>query len=168
MSVSRETEDIARDLVRHQHDHAPVRDLNREEDRHLGRAERIAGDVARLVGSWTFLLAEAVVVAAWILLNGLGLRRWDGYPFGLLALVLGGQALAAVTVVLMVLNRRYFRERLRAQQEFEQEVKLEEELKAIMEHLERQDEMLLQLLHRLDRSERELRRMQRQLGGELV
>jgi len=35
MSIGREIEDIARDLIKHQHDHPPVRDLNREVDRKL-------------------------------------------------------------------------------------------------------------------------------------
>ena len=168
MAVARETEDIERELLKHHHDHAPVRDLNREEDRRQRFADRAAADLGRLLGSWTFVIAQAVIVAAWIVLNALGVHRWDGYPFNLLDLVLSGEALAAVAVALMILNRRYVRERLRAQQAFEQDVKLEEELKAIMSHLERQDEMLIQLLHRLDRAERELRRVQRQLGGEPV
>lgn len=166
MAVARETEDLARERFRHQHEHPPVRDLNREEDRRAGRADRLGADALRAVGSWAFIAAQAVVAIAWIALNALGVHRWDGYPFLLLNLVFSAEALVAVTLVLMALNRRYFRERLRAQQEFEQEVKLEEELKALMTHLERQDELLLEALRRLDRSERDLRRLQRHLETE--
>ena len=36
--------------------------------------------------------------------------------------------------------------------------------KAVMTHLEIQDEILIQVLHRLDRTDRELRRLSRRLG----
>lgn len=168
MAVVRETEDLARERYRHQHEHPPVRDLNREEDRRAGTAERIAGDTGRALGSWAFIGAQAVVAAVWIVLNALGVHRWDAYPFLLLNLVFSGEALLAVALVLMTMNRRYFRERLRAQQAFEQEVKVEEELKAVMTHLERQDELLLEALRRLDRSERDLRRLQRLIEAEAL
>ena len=168
MSVGRETEDIVRDLVRHHHDHAAVRDLNREEERRETTAGRAAADVVRMVGTWAFIGAQGLVAATWIVLNAVGVHRWDAYPFGLLDLVLSGEAMLAVLLVLITLNRAYARERLRAQQAFEQEVKLEEELKSLMTHLERQDDMLVEILQRLDREDRELRRLQRQLSGESV
>ncbi|HEX6488151.1 MAG TPA: DUF1003 domain-containing protein [Candidatus Dormibacteraeota bacterium] len=165
MSVARETEDIARDLVRHHHDHPPVRDLNREEDRRADLASRTAGDAARVVGTWAFVGAQALVALVWIVLNAAGVHTWDAYPFRLLNLIVGIEVLLAVAITLMALNRAYVRERLRAQQAFEQEVKLEEELKSLMTHLERQDDMILEVLQRLDRSERDLLRIQRQLAG---
>jgi len=166
MSVARETEDLVRDLVRHHHDHPPVRDLNREEDRRETTAGRASGDALRVVGTWAFVGAQAVIALTWIVLNALGVHRWDGYPFLLLNLVFGVESLLAVVLVLMALNRAYARERLRAQQTFEQEVKLEEEIKSLMTHLERQDDMLVEVLQRLDHGDRELRRLQRQLTGE--
>lgn len=164
MSVARETEDIARDLIRHQHDHPPVRDLNREEDRRADLAGRTAGDVARVVGSWAFVGAQALIALVWIVLNAAGVHTWDAYPFRLLTLVFSGETLVVLTVALMALNRAYFRERLRAQQGFEHDVRLEEELKSVMTHLERQDDMIIEVLQRLDRSERDLLRLQRQLA----
>jgi len=67
--VVREIEDLARSLVRHQHDHAPVRDLNRETDRRQGPGQRTAADLARLVGSWTFVVLQAVLSLCWLVLN---------------------------------------------------------------------------------------------------
>ena|SRR5438105_339647 len=160
MSVARETEDIARDLIRHQHDHPPVRVLNREEDRRGDFATRAAGDVVRVVGTWTFVIAQAVIAVVWIILNAVGVRRWDAYPFLLLNLAFSVEALLAVVLALMALNRGYVRERLRAQQAFEQDVKVEEELKSVMAHLERQDDILIEVLQRLDRFERGFRRLQ--------
>jgi uncharacterized membrane protein len=68
-----------------------------------------------------------------------------------------------VALVLMALTRMYDRERLRAQHEYELDVKAEEELKALMNHLMHQDEILLQIVNRLDRGDRELKRLVRTL-----
>jgi uncharacterized membrane protein len=164
MAISRETEDIARDLIRHQHDHPPVRDLNREVDRKLTLPERIGSDFARLVGSWIFVIAQAGLMVVWVVLNAIGsLAHWDGYPFHLLNFVLSLEAVLFVALVLMALNRMYDRERMRAQHEYELDVKAEEELKALMNHLMHQDEILLQIVNRLDRGDRELKRLVRTL-----
>jgi uncharacterized membrane protein len=167
MTVSRELDDITRNLVRHSHEHPPVRDVNQEVDRRMGRAERVAADLAEVVGSWTFVLFQAVLIVLWIGLNVVGfLRHWDPYPFHLLALVLLVQAVLVIPILLMALNHAERRGRLSAQQDFQESVKEEEETKAVMTHLEVQDEVLLQILHRLERNDRELRRIIRRLGME--
>ncbi|HZU15271.1 MAG TPA: DUF1003 domain-containing protein [Candidatus Dormibacteraeota bacterium] len=167
MAVAREIEDIARSLVKHQHEHPPVRDLNREADRRLTPPQRIAEDLGRLVGSWTFVIVQMVLIACWMVANLLAeTRHWDPYPFLLLNLVLTFEVMLWVSLLLMALNRLALRDRLRAQQEYEEQVKAEEETRALMGHLEAQDEVLLQILYRLDRSDRELRRLARRLGIE--
>jgi uncharacterized membrane protein len=164
MSIGREIEDIARDLIKHQHDHPPVRDLNREFDRRLTFTDRVASDFARLVGSWVFVLAQLGLMLVWIILNAVGfLRHWDAYPFLFLNLIFTLEAAIWVSVVLMALNSQADRDRLRAQNEFELNVKAEEEVKALMNHLMHQDEILLQIVNRLDRSDREMKRLARRV-----
>jgi uncharacterized membrane protein len=164
MSIGREIEDIARDLIKHQHDHPPVRDLNREVERKLTFADRVADDFARLVGSWVFVLAQAGIVVLWVGLNALNLiHPWDRYPFLFLNVILGLEVAVWVSLVLMALNRLADRDRLRAQNDYELNVKAEEELKALMNHLMHQDEILLQIVNRLDRGDRELKRLARHL-----
>ncbi len=164
MSIGREIEDIARDLIRHQHDHPPVRDLNREIERKLTFADRVADDFARLVGSWVFVLAQAGIMVLWVGLNALNLiHPWDRYPFLFLNFILTLEAAVWVSVVLMAINRLADRDRLRAQHDYELNVKAEEELKALMNHLMHQDEILLQIVNRLDRGDRELKRLARHL-----
>src|SRR5229473_449120 len=151
MSIGREIEDIARDLIKHQHDHPPVRDLNRDVDRKLTFADRVAADFARLVGSWIFVLAQVGLMLLWVLLNLVGfIRHWDAYPFLFLNFVFSLEAAIWVSVVLMTLN-----------------VKAEEELKALMNHLMHQDEILLQIVNRLDRGDREMKRLARRLEQSL-
>jgi len=164
MSIAREIEDIARDLIKHQHDHPPVRDLNRDVERRLTFADRVAADFSRLVGSWVFVLVQLGIIVVWIALNALNLiRPWDSYPFRFLNLVLSLEAAIWISVLLMGLNRQADRDRLRAQQDYELNVKAEEELKALMNHLMHQDEILLQIVNRLDRGDREMKRLARRL-----
>jgi len=164
MSIGREIEDIARDLVKHQHDHPPVRDLNREVDRKLTFSDRVASDFARLVGSWVFVLAQVGLMLVWVGLNALNLLRpWDPYPFQFLNFVLSLEAAIWASIMLMALNAQASRDRIRAQNEFELNVKAEEELKSLMNHLMHQDEILLQIVNRLDREDRELKRLARRV-----
>jgi uncharacterized membrane protein len=164
MSIGREIEDIARDLIKHQHDHPPVRDLNRETERRLTLADRIAMDFTRLVGSWVFVLAQFGLMLVWVLLNALSLiRHWDPYPFQFLNFILTLEVAAWLLLVLMAFNRQADRDRLRSQHDYELNVKAEEELKALMNHLMHQDEILLQIVNRLDRSDREIKRVARLL-----
>jgi uncharacterized membrane protein len=164
MSIAREIEDIARDLIKHQHDHPPVRDLNREVERRLTFPDRVASDFSRLIGSWYFVLAQLGIMVIWVGLNALNLiRPWDQYPFLFLNFILSLEAAIWVSVVLMAMNRMADRDRLRAQHDFELDVKSEEELKALMNHLMHQDEILLQIVNRLDRGDREMKRLARRL-----
>ena len=164
MSIAREIEDIARDLIKHQHDHPPVRDLNREVERRTTFPDRVADDFARLVGSWIFVLVQVGILVIWVGLNALNLiHPWDRYPFQFLNFVLSLEAAIWVSIVLMALNRLSDRDRLRAQHDYEVDVKAEEELKALMNHLTHQDEILLQIVNRLDRGDREMKRLARRL-----
>jgi len=132
--------------------------------------------VANMIGTGVFtslgfqvasIHSDVALIALWIFVNVVGfLKHWDAYPFHLLNLVLTFQAAFAVPIVLMALNRISSRDRLAAQQAYQEGVKEEEELKSVMTHLEVQDEVMLQVLHRLERSDRELRRIARRLGIE--
>lgn len=165
MAAARELEDIERALPRHSHEHPPVRNVNLDADRRLGRLGVVAADLGRVIASWTFIGMQLGLVAVWLLLNALpGVHHWDPYPFGLLTLVLLLEAALALPLVLMALNRAAERERLAAEQQFQDAVKQEEELKAVMRHLEVQDEVLMQAILRLDRADRQLRRIVRRLG----
>ena len=164
MAIGREIEDIARDLVRHQHDHPPVRDLNREVERKLTLADRIGADFARLIGSWIFVIAQIGLMFVWVVLNAIAsFAHWDPAPFPLLNFILSLEAMLWASLVLMGLNRQSDRDRLRAQHDYELDVKSEEEIKALMNHLMHQDEILLQIVSRLDRGDSEMKRLLRRL-----
>jgi len=166
MAIGREIEDIARELIRHQHDHPPVRDLNREVERKQTIAERMGADFARLIGSWIFVLTQLGLMVVWVVLNAIAsFAHWDPAPFQLLNFVLSLEATLWASLVLMALNRQSDRDRLRAQHDYELDVKSEEEIKALMNHLMHQDEILLQIVNRLDRGDSEMKRLLRRLEG---
>lgn len=160
--MAKPIEDIARGLVHHVHDHPPVRNLNAEVDRRSGASEHWIEDVIRVCASWPFVAVEAGAVLLWILFNVLpAIRHWDPYPFGMLDLILALEAAFGVLLLVMAHRRATARAQLGAQQDFEVNAKAEEETRAIMDHLESQDEVLLEILGRLERSDRELRRLLR-------
>lgn len=167
MPVTRGIEDLERLLVRHQHDHPPVRDLNREVDRRATLGQQAADLLARAVGSWPFLAAQAGLAALWLLINGVAIaNRWSPTSLLALDLVFAFETVLVVVIALMAFNRSAVRERLRAQADYEMHVKLEEELKALMTHLEVQDEVMLEVVQRLDQHSRQLRQVARRMGLE--
>jgi uncharacterized membrane protein len=71
--------------VRHIHDHPPVLNINRRHDDALTAGERIADRFAEIMGSWTFIIIQSLILCGWITLNALAyIHHWDPYPFILL------------------------------------------------------------------------------------
>ncbi|HEY3330730.1 MAG TPA: DUF1003 domain-containing protein [Capsulimonadaceae bacterium] len=76
-----------------------------DEQRTFG--ERVADGIARLVGSWPFIIMQSIILAIWIVLNILGwIKHWDPYPFILLNLALSFQAAYTGPIVMMSQNRQ--------------------------------------------------------------
>jgi uncharacterized membrane protein len=89
--------------------------------RYEGRtyAELTADRVSASFGSWTFILAQSVIVVVWIALNLLAWAdRWDPYPFILLNLVFSTQAAYAAPLLLLSANRQDDRDRVEAEHDF--------------------------------------------------
>jgi uncharacterized membrane protein len=143
--------------MRHRHDHAPVVDINQEHDRSLTVGERVADHVAEIIGSWPFIIFQSLILGAWIALNVVAyVQHWDPYPFILLNLALSFQAAYAAPIIMMSQNRQADKDRLMAQHDYEINLKAEQEVKAIMHHLEQQDDIMLDILRRLEAQHREL------------
>jgi uncharacterized membrane protein len=71
------------------------------------RAELIADWLAQLVGSWSFLLGQTVLLAVWIVLNVTAVvERWDPYPFILLNLALSIESAYAAPILMISQNRQ--------------------------------------------------------------
>jgi len=82
--------------------------------------ERIADQVARFGGSWSFIILFAVVLSGYTLVN-IALRgsAWDPYPFILLNLFLSMLAAIQAPVIMMSQNRQDTKDRLRGELDYE-------------------------------------------------
>jgi uncharacterized membrane protein len=155
--VEKLAELIGRRPPRFAHTHPPVLNINELVDVHLTWGQRVADRVAATMGSWRFIIIQSGLLAVWIILNLIGwLGHWDPYPFILLNLVLSFQAAYAAPIIMMSQNRQTEKDRLAAQLDYDVNVKAEEEIKAILDHLEYQHELTLQLLARLERQDTQL------------
>jgi uncharacterized membrane protein len=143
--------------IRHQHRHPPIRNVNEAHAESMTFGARAADAFANAVGSWTFIVTQSVILLFWITLNVIAWRQhWDPYPFILLNLALSFQAAYAAPIIMMSQNRQSAKDRLMAEQDYLVNTKAEEELKAVMQHLEAQDDLMLDLLRRLEEQHREL------------
>jgi uncharacterized membrane protein len=137
--------------VRHTHKHPPVVNINKALADELTTGQRIADSLALLMGSWTFIIVQSTILLVWITLNVVAwMDHWDPYPFILLNLALSFQAAYAAPIIMMSQNRQAAKDRLMAEQDYEVNCKAEDELKSIMSHLEQQDEVMLDVLRRME------------------
>jgi CRP/FNR family cyclic AMP-dependent transcriptional regulator len=82
--------------------------------------ERVADQVARFGGSWTFIILFGVLLAGYATLNvGLDGRAWDPYPFILLNLFLSMLAAVQAPIIMMSQNRQDTKDRLRGELDYE-------------------------------------------------
>jgi uncharacterized membrane protein len=91
-----------------------IHPVNRQQIEHATLGQRTAEQMARVIGSWRFLIIQSVLLAAWIVFNtyALVLQHWDPAPFILLNLMLSFQAAYTGPVLLIAANRSAERDRL--------------------------------------------------------
>jgi len=114
--------------------------------------ERIADVIAAFSGSILFLVLNAAWFAFWIIWNTMpGVRHFDPYPFGFLTMVVSLEAIFLSIFVLVSQNRQGAKDRLRADAEYEVNLKAELEITHLHEKM---DYLTEELLARLPRQER--------------
>ena len=98
--------------------------------------ERIADEVARFGGSWTFIILFAVVLMIYttvnIVLRG---KAWDPYPFILLNLFLSMLAAIQAPVIMMSQNRQDTKDRVRGELDYDVNRRAESEIQALASRL---------------------------------
>ena len=70
---------------------------------------------ARFFGTPTFLIAQTLIVAVWIVLNAAGVTQFDLYPFILLNLAFSTQAAYAAPLILLAQTRQADRDKALAE-----------------------------------------------------
>jgi CRP/FNR family cyclic AMP-dependent transcriptional regulator len=82
--------------------------------------DRVADQVARFGGSWTFIILFGIVVTVYSAINVyLGNSAWDPYPFILLNLFLSMLAAIQAPVIMMSQNRQDTKDRLRGELDYD-------------------------------------------------
>ncbi|MDP3897155.1 MAG: DUF1003 domain-containing protein [Mesorhizobium sp.] len=100
--------------------------------------DRVADSVARVGGSWTFILAFIAFLIVWTVANVWLLRQdaFDPFPFIFLNLVLSMVAALQAPVIMMSQNRQATRDRIDAGHDYEVNLKAEIEIMALHEKLD--------------------------------
>ena len=98
--------------------------------------QRMADSVVKLGGSWTFIIAFAVLTGIYIIINeALGRSSWDPYPFILLNLLLSLLAAIQAPVIMMSQNRQDMKDRLRSELDYSVNRRAEAEIQALSRKL---------------------------------
>jgi uncharacterized membrane protein len=84
-----------------------VAEMERLMHRQASRGEYLADRFAAVVGSWSFIVIQGLILALWMVMNVIAwFRHWDPYPFILLNLGLSFQAAFAGPIIMMSQNRQ--------------------------------------------------------------
>ena len=110
---------------------------NKEYSRKQVIGQNIADSVAKFGGSWTFILIFISILLFWIILNSVALikKPFDPYPYILLNLVLSCLAALQAPVIMMSQNRQEEKDRIRAENDYQVNLKAEIEIKILHEKL---------------------------------
>src|SRR6185436_1813851 len=130
-SLTRKADELLRTRV--------SKNLNEEMSIHLGILDRISDWLAWFSGSMPFLISHSVWFIVWISLNTiiLGDRAFDPFPFGLLTMIVSLEAIFLACFVLISQNRQAQKDKVRADIEYEVNIKAELEVAHLHETTDR-------------------------------
>lgn len=150
------------------HEHAPIRNVNEIADEKLTVGQKVADAVASTMGSWKFIITQAAIMVVWVTMNSVAfLFHFDGYPYILLNLAMSAQAAFATPLIMMSQNRQSEKDRLTAQNDYQTDMKGEEEIRHIMEHLDHQDALILQVVQHLEAQNERMKAQHEEMLGHL-
>jgi uncharacterized membrane protein len=112
---------------------------------------RVADVVANFSGSITFLVIHVVFFAFWLTINMTG-AAFDPFPFGLLTMAVSLEAIILSTLLLFSSNRQGARDRIRADIEYEINMKAELEVAHLHEKTDKMYEEMVERFARIEKS----------------
>jgi CRP/FNR family cyclic AMP-dependent transcriptional regulator len=119
--------------------HTATRNVNVEEAAQLTVADRASDVIAEFGGSWKFIIAAVVFVNVWVWINmwlaWMGKINFDPYPFLLLSTAINVLSVLQAPIILMSQNRQAHKDRLRAEIDYQVNLKNELALNEILERL---------------------------------
>ena len=124
------------------------KNVNEEMDERLSFGERLADKIAEFGGSWAFIITFCLFLLGWMALNSVHfwLKPFDDFPFIFLNLMLSMIAALQAPLIMMSQNRAQKKDRLRA--ELDYQVNLKSELMLQQLH-EKVDELRAMDLHHM-------------------
>jgi len=105
-----------------------------------------AENFARFFGTPTFLVAQTIIVALWILINAAGWTQFDVYPFILLNLAFSTQAAYAAPLILLAQTRQADRDKAASVAEAQHREELHQISEQRQEQMREQAGMLVEML----------------------
>ncbi len=119
----------AQALIRDLRSHTVTDDVYEEIDESSTLGQRLADKLAKLAGSWTFIIIFGFIMLGWIALNVyMGANAFDPFPFILLNLTLSTLAALQAPVILMAQNRQAVKDRAMAENDYQVNLKSEVEI----------------------------------------
>ena len=114
------------------------RDVNEEQQKRMTLADRAADLIAEFGGSWKFIGASIGFLIFWVLLNSWLLtgKGFDPFPYVLLNLVLGMITGLQAPIIMMSQNRQSEKDRLRADLDYQVNLKNELALTEVLRRLD--------------------------------
>ena len=118
--------------------HRVSRNVNEEEAARLTFADRAADMLAEFGGSWKFIIAAIFFLNCWVIFNSWMLinKGFDPYPYILLSLVLNMITAIQAPIIMMSQNRQALKDRLRADLDYQVNLKNEIVLSEIVQRLD--------------------------------
>lgn len=100
-------------------------------------SEKAADMIARIAGSWAFIIIFGIVLFSWMYVNILFLKSpFDPYPFILLNLVLSCVSAFQAPLIMMAQNRQDHKDRVRARNDYILNIKTEVMMEDIYQKIE--------------------------------
>lgn len=127
-----------------------VRNPNEEIAEKITLLQQIADWIAAFSGSMEFLMLNIIWFGVWIGLNVMGIWTFDPYPFGLLTMIVSLQAIFLSIFLLLAQNRQAVKDRIRADVEYEINVKAELEVAYLHDKVDSFREDFLDRMERLE------------------
>src|SRR3984893_7795498 len=114
------------------------RNVNEEQEKRMTIADRMADLIAEFGGSWKFIGAAIAFLIFWVLLNTWLLqgKGFDPFPYVLLNLVLGMITGLQAPIIMMSQNRQSEKDRLRADLDYQVNLKNELSLTEVLRRLD--------------------------------
>lgn len=126
---------------------------HQEHRQRLTVGQKIADKITRVMGSWSFIIAQTIIIIVWIAVNLTAyINHWDPYPFILLNLLFSTQAAYSAPIIMMAQNRQNQRDRVQAKSDYETNRAAKREIEDLQKSLSRiENEKLNKILVLLEK-----------------